>query len=158
LTPAAFFHHTTAAAKAHGGPPAGHYPLFNLSQRVDQSQHKNEIWVVGQDQTTEEPLAAVFLDYSSLYDPTYAYYVGERRLLIWLDPSLNTQDAVNWVCRTLAEKYARFRVYQTFEAQFDAALKPESVIQVDDQLARIVSMDTRFSTKEQRTRYEVEVQ
>jgi hypothetical protein len=158
LTPAAFFHHTTAAAKAHGGPPAGHYPLFNLSQRVDQSQHKNEIWVVGQAQTTEEPLAAAFIDYSSLYDPTYAYYVGERRLLIWLDPSLNTQDAVNWVCRTLAEKYARFRVYQTFEAQFDAALKPESVIQVDDQPARIVSMDTRFSTKEQRTRYEAELQ
>lgn len=158
LTPQAYFHRTTAEAEGLGGAAARHYPLLSLSQKVDQSQHRNEIWVVGQDQRTEEPLAAAFLDYSSLYDPTYEYYVGERRLLIWLDPGLNTQEAVNWVCRTLAEKYARFRVYQTFEGQFDEILKPEAVVEVDGETARIMSMSTRFSTKEQRTRYEVSLE
>lgn len=158
LTPKAYFYRTTADAEGMGGAPARHYPLFSLSEKVDQSQHRNEIWVVGQDQRTEEPLAAAFLDYSSLYDPTYAYYVGERRLLIWLDPGLNTQDAVNWVCRTLAEKYARFRVYQNFEGQFDETLKPEAVVEVDGETARIISMSSRFTTKEQRTRYEVSLE
>jgi hypothetical protein len=158
IEPTAFFHRTTAEANDFGGPSARHYALRSLAQKVDQSQHRNEIWVVGQDQETEEPLAAVFLDFSSLYDPTYAYYVGERRLLIWLDPGLNTQEAVNWVCRTLAEKYARFRVYQTFEAQFDETLTPDAPVEVDGQLARIISMSSRFSTKEQRTRYEVRLE
>lgn len=156
LTPLAHFHRTTTEANSHGGAAAKHYPLFNLTQRVDQSQHRNVIRVTGQAQDDDERPSAEFIDYSSLYDPTYAYYVGERRPMTWDDPSLNNQDAVNWVCRTLAEKYARFRIYQTFEAQFDPTLKPESVIVVDGQIARIASMTTTFTTKEQRTHYEVE--
>lgn len=154
--PEAFFHSATQAAEEGGGASAHHYPIYGLHRVVDQSQHRNEIWVVGEDQATGEVLAANYTDFSSMNDPTYRFYVGERRVLVYIDPALNTQAAVNWVCRTLADRYARFRIYAAFESEFDGVLVPGDAIQVDGTGYRIRSMQSRFAEGQSRTWYEVE--
>ncbi len=136
-------------------------PVFSLSQALDEREHRNEIWVIGQ-QAGGELLVASWIDYSSIYDVSAAQYVGERRPLVLIDTSLNTKSDVAWVCRTLADRFGRLRSLAAWEAPFDATLSPGDLVTVDGQPYRLVSLDTAMATGEGqtalrgRTRYEGE--
>ena len=157
------FHYEPDAA---GGPPAARFsgvtapdgsarPILRMSDEIDETGFANEITVIGLS-PDGEPIAAVYLDARSQDDPTYEQYVGERRLLIWVDTALSTQAAVNWVCRTLADAATRFRRRVRFEAPFDPALHPGDLIDLDGETLRLLSMDTVLVPRLSRTLYEAE--
>lgn len=167
---AGYFFSTTQAANDAGG-AAGHcYPYFKLTKSVDDSLFRNEIWVFGIDPVKWEQAAAgqiaeeeavlgcSWIDYDSFDNPSTPYYVyGERRLLIWLDGSLSTQAAVNWVCRTLGEKFDRFIVKRTWEGPYYPGVSPGALVEVDGIVHRLTGMTTNWESAVPRATYEGEV-
>jgi len=169
LTPAAArFFSTTQAAHEAGGlgatPPHLH-PYYKLTKSIDDSLFRNEIWVFGIDpakwemaqagQIAEEEaaLGCSWIDYDSFDNPSCPYYVrNEWRLLIWLDGSLSPQAAVNWVCRTLGEKFGRFIVKRTWEGPYDAGLSPGALVEVDGVPHRLTGITTNWDSRIPRQR------
>ncbi len=137
--------------------PAGEGELvvFARESEVDESGHANEIWVIGRSDSGKL-LSAYYVDYSSMHDPTYRYYVGERRLLIWVDTALNSQAAVNWVCRTLAEEAAKFKHYARVEAEFDAEVGPGDRVTMDGLEYVVRTVDAVLLPKRRRAEYVLE--
>lgn len=137
-------------------------PVFSMSEALDETQHRNEIWVIGQ-RSGGELLVASWVDYSSIYDTTAFQYVGERRPLVLIDTSLNTAGDVAWVCRTLADNFGQLRTLAVFEAPFDPTLYPDDLVTVDGSTYRLLSMETVLNAGEGaagqsgRTRYEAEL-
>lgn len=136
-------------------PDGSALPIFRMADEIDETGFANEITVIGL-APDGEPLSAVYLDARSQDDPTYDQYVGERRLLIWIDTALATQEAVNWVCRTIADVATRFRRRVRFEAPFHPALHPGDLIDLDGETMRLLRMDSVLIPRLSRTLYEVE--
>jgi len=167
--PMAQFFSTTAAARGAGGAAAHSYAMQSLEKTVDDSLFKNIFYVFGLDpraepylQRYENPpweyvLGDWWIEYGSLYDPNHPCYVrGERRMLMWFDPSLSTQYSVNWVCRTLHDRLCRFDVRRTWRAGFDPLAVPGVCVAIDAVPHRIVAVRGDFSTGQMMADYEAE--
>lgn len=143
-------------AFSHGRPLApGELPIYELEEEVDETGYANEIWVLGM-ADSGEVLAAYYVDFSSMLDPDYLFYVGERRLLVHVDAALNTQEAVNWVCRTIAENTTRFRKYVALVSEFDSTLIPGDAVTVSGEPYIVRSMTTTLLPRKSRTHYRCE--
>lgn len=127
-------------------------PALALSDEIDETGHANEVHVIGR-APDGALLEARFVDYASQNDPTCDRYVGDRRLLIWIDASLATQEAVNWVCRTLAEEATRFRRRIAVRAPYVAAVHPGDAIEVDGVKLRVLAMEGLLAPKAGRAVY-----
>ncbi|MBI2297653.1 MAG: hypothetical protein HYU66_01655 [Armatimonadetes bacterium] len=105
---AATFYETVSAAAAAGVPQqvilAGSY-----QEVLDESEMANVVVVLGQ-RPDGRPLLARAVDWGSLRDPTARNYVAEAWPLIVADPGLQTQEAVNYVCRRLFDRHRRPRI------------------------------------------------
>lgn len=130
-------------------------PIFRMSDEIDETGFANEVYVIGMS-PGGEVLSAYYLDYRSQNDPTYPQYVGERRLLIWVDTALSSQEAVNWVCRTLADEATQFRRRVRFEGPFVETVVPGDCIDLDGETMRVLRMDSLLVPQVSRTLYEVE--
>lgn len=95
--------------------------------------HKNEIWVIGFDPVTQEPIADMWLDIASqvptapLYED-YPYYVGERRLLVVVT-RLPSKAWVTYYLNELRKIFGYVRRNITFETRYDPYIMPKDFIQ-----------------------------
>jgi hypothetical protein len=136
--------------------PAGEdAPVFELEDQIDETGHANEVHVIGRG-PTGEVLSASFVDYASQNDPTSDRYVGERRLLVWVDTALATQSSVNWVCRTLAEEAIRLHRAVSFSGPFLGHVSPGDAVALDGETHIVHAMATSFLPHVARTRYTCE--
>lgn len=105
-----------------GGLPLNRTILAD-SWREDRAPDKfrNEIWVVGQT-AAGEPLVGVYLNDASQHDPEADDFVGERRLLIYLDPSLTTEDLVENALDLLVADMGTDKRRATFRSGYDPAV------------------------------------
>lgn len=131
------------------------YPAYRAADEIDESGFANEIYVIGR-AAGGKAVTAYYIDYSSQNDPECERYVGERRLLIWVDSALITQEAVNWVCRTLADEATRFRRRIAFEAPFVPTVFPGDAVDLEGVTATVRAMDTVLLPRMSRTVYSVE--
>ncbi len=84
----------------------------------DPERFYNEIWVVGQS-AAAEPVVGVWLNSASQHDAEAADYVGERRLLIYLDPSLTDEDMVEQALALLQAEIGRGKRRARFRSLHD---------------------------------------
>jgi len=163
------FYSSTLDANNAGGAAAHAYPVYEMRKQVDDSLYKNEVWVVGVDpaaepyiEAGESPpdnlmLWAWWKDWDSLNTPAHPYYVyGERRLLIWMDGSLTTQDSVNWVARTLRDEFMHFKIRRTWRSDFDLWGQPGVCVSIDGVPHRIISARANFESALRQCQYEAE--
>lgn len=130
-------------------------PVYELEDQIDETGHANEVHVIGRS-PTGEVLSASFIDYASQNDPTSDRYVGERRLLVWVDTALTTQSSVNWVCRTLAEEAVRLHRRVSFSGPFLTHVSPGDAVILDGETHTVQTMATEFAPHLARTRYTCE--
>ena len=113
-SPAMAFYQTSAAAAAAGVP---HQVILDGSytETLDQSEQANYLVVVGQG-PDGKPVVSRALDWPSVNDRTADNYVAEVWPLVVSDPSLQTQAAVDLVCRRLYEKHRNPRVFAQWKS------------------------------------------
>lgn len=105
----ATFYQTSAAASAAGSP--GQVILDgSYHETLDQSDMANVVTVIGQD-ANREPIIARCIDWPSLRTSTVRNFVGEPWHLIVMDPGYTTQEACNWVCRSLFDRHRYPKIY-----------------------------------------------
>lgn len=127
-------------------------PVHRLADAIDETGHANEVYVVGLGRDGQ-PITACFVDHASQEDPACERYVGERRLLVWVDTALATESAVAWVCRTLAEEAIWFRRRVVMESTFRPDVFPGDVVLLDGEALLVTGMDTVLMPAVGRTRY-----
>ncbi len=135
--------------------PGGALPVFDRVDALDEEGLANEVYVIGRT-PTGEVLSACFVDYAGQNDPACDRYVGERRLMVWVDTALATQAAVNWVCRTLAEEAYRPRRRVAFRAPWRGRVFPGDTIALDGRRLTVLAMETRILPGQAQTHYRCE--
>jgi len=103
----------------------------NMNITLNTKDFRNELWVIGLDKTTGKPIISSYIDSRSMNDPTYENYVGQRRLLIYVNGSLNTEELTNWVLAEWKKFYCVVRRNISFTARFDPLLSPGDYIKID---------------------------
>lgn len=91
---------------------------------------RNLIWVVGA-LRGDTPIVAYYADSDSATNTAAENYTGEWRMMIYIDSGLQTQDKVNWVCRSLAHQFARVRRTAEFTSHFDPELRVGDFVTID---------------------------
>lgn len=102
----------------------------SLNIKVNTHDFRNEIWVFGLDRRKNRPLVAAYIDALSMNDPTYEYYAGMRRLLIYINTFLPTQDKVTWCLEELKKRFCQLRKLATFMATLDPTLVAGDYIEI----------------------------
>jgi hypothetical protein len=104
-------------------------PYFcgNPEVRVKHEEYRNEIWVVGLDPQTKEPIVSMWLDKQSQTDESYLYYVGERRLMVAVT-LLPTEALVSGYLNELKKVFSHIRRHVGFETKYDPLLMPGDFI------------------------------
>lgn len=92
---------------------------------------RNLIWVVGA-LRGDTPIMAYYADEDSVINESADNYTGEWRMMIYINSALRTQEAVNWVCRSLAHQYGRVRRVAEFTSHFYPDLRVGDFISIDD--------------------------
>lgn len=141
-----------AAFATTSGDEPGILPMLDLARTTDESGFANEVHVLGRT-ASGEVLSACFLDWASQNEPGTPRYIGERRLMVWIDTALATQAAVNWVCRTLAEEAMHLRRFTSFSAPFVAEVYPGDRVLVGEEPHTVRGMETTHLPRSSRTRY-----
>lgn len=93
----------TAAAAAAAAVPGQVILSGSYQETLDDSEMANVIRVTGQS-PTGRPLQAMAIDWDSIQDVTATNYVGEPWIHDIIDPGLQTQSAVNLVCRSAYDR------------------------------------------------------
>lgn len=91
---------------------------------------RNLIWVVGAFRG-DTPIVSYYADSDSVTNPLADNYTGEWRMMIFIDSGLQTQENVDWVCRSLAHQYARVRRTAEFTSHFYPELRVGDFITID---------------------------
>jgi hypothetical protein len=122
------FHSTTAAARAAPDQNAD-YQMRTLTEKVDDSaqEYFNEVYVMGISYGEDAEVGTglvVGYDYDrrSWEDDTYEFFVGERRTLFILNPSIPTKALAQKVARTMLHHLKQFKRTFAFRADWDPAL------------------------------------
>lgn len=102
---------------------------------VDESQCYNEIWVVGED-ADENQLIGFWQQDTWTLSANYPtdepdQSLGERRVLIYVDPALNTQDAVEKTLEILKSLHGVPRYRATMRSGLDLTLLPGDYVTVE---------------------------
>lgn len=102
---------------------------------VDESQCYNEIWVVGED-ADENQLIGFWQQDTWTLSAAYPtdgpdLSLGERRLLLYIDPALNTQDAVEATLEILKARHGEPRFTATMRSAMDDDLLPGDYVTVE---------------------------
>jgi hypothetical protein len=84
----------------------------------DVERFRNEVWVVGQG-PDGQGLAGFWIDEASQDDPTAANYMGERRLLVYVDPSLNTAARVEEALDLIVADVGTLARRASWQSEFD---------------------------------------
>lgn len=101
-----------------------------LDVTVNTRDFFNEIWVIGLDERTQKPVIASYIDLMSMGDPTYENYVGQRRLMIYVNSALNRQNQVEWALEEFRKAYGVLRREVVFSARFDPLLLPGDYVRI----------------------------
>lgn len=157
---------TSKASFVEGGSGASSSFLSAVNRRemewvtdVEEQQYYNEIWVVGEDEEQNTLIGFWQLDTWTLSasfpsgEPDQS--VGERRPLIYIDPALNTQDAVDAALDVLKTNHGTPRYIATMKSGFDEDLLPGDYVTIasmnagDWQIQTIsteINQDAAFAT------------
>ena len=158
--PVQTFYTTTVSAQASNGKKC-----YSWSERINEQNFANWIIVCGRDvprwdadkqEWLAKPAMAWWRDEQSYSDQDYPYYVGEWRLLLYVDSSLRGQAAVNWACAKLAAELGHFQAEASAEVDFVKERLPGDVITIEGKSNwQIRSMQTRIKPKLERSRVEL---
>lgn len=89
--------------------------------------HRNEIWVIGMNPATKEPIVDYWIDAQSQTNEDWPYYVGERRLVIALT-RLPALGYVTWYLRQLVKIFGYVRRHISFTTKYDPYIMPKDFI------------------------------
>jgi len=123
-----------------------YFVLGSAQVRFNHEDFANEIWVLGWDDATKRPLAAVYLDVQSQIDEDYVFYTGSRQMIIVECPLINNQEVLQWICDQLAAYFGRIRRTISFKTKYDPTLRPTDLITFrgSDLMFRVASITTNI--------------
>ena len=99
-------------------------------EKTDIESYRNLIVVIGEIQG-KGPVGSYWADVPSVADETSDRYVGEWRLLIYINSGFRTQQVCNRVCRSLAMNYGKLRKTAEFSSTFYPELRRGDFIVID---------------------------
>jgi len=124
--------------------------VMSYDTEVDDSQFYNQIWVVGED---EDGNVIVGFWQSDTWAQAANNYpagqpdctVGERRVLIYIDPALNTPTVVEATLDILKTNHGTPRYLATIRSGYDDDLLPGDYVTLDAMLWQIQTITTEIT-------------
>lgn len=119
-----------------------YYTMGPVQIQYIYSEFVNEIWIVGYDETTDYIEMVMGIDIESQFNPYYPYYVGDRRVLIWIT-NIADSTVLNWIYNQIKLKRGQPRLITSFKTRVDESLRTGDFITIHpyDILFRITSLD-----------------
>lgn len=111
--------------------------IMEYNLEVDTSQYYNQIWVVGENDRTKDLLVEFWQDVDAMYHSTptetvhFPTNVGEKRMLIYTDPALNSRKAVIQTKDIMVAEHGKPRCTVTMKSWYDETIFHGDMIAIE---------------------------